>query len=193
MIPPPTDMPPAGGGGGGEGGGGGGGWGGGVVYNDDFDIKRAERATKHHYNTQTRKWDRTLIMVVVEPQPFAEGAMRKAFMMKDLSIKGEDSSYVLKMSKDPNEVTKTYFDDVQMQMEAKMYAELYNQVLPVLVLIYKYCCCYCQRKPHTAQPTQAHRLSRCSSSSIKTRARAHTHTHTQPAQCVCVCIREASL
>lgn len=38
--------------------------------------------------------------------------------------------YVLKLSKDPNENTQVYFDDVAMQMDAKMYAELYNRNKP---------------------------------------------------------------
>ena len=141
-MPPPSDMPPAGGGGRGGGGGGGGrgggggGGSGGRVYNDDFDDTHAEPAIKHQFDARTKKWARTLVNVVVERAPFAEGAMRQAFMMKDLSVIGQDSRYVLKMSKDPNEVTKTYFDDVEMQMEAKMYAEHYNEVPAVLVLIY---------------------------------------------------------
>ena len=98
----------------------------GVVYNDCFDMGSAERAVKHHYDAVKKEWFRTLINVVLHPEPFAEGAMRSAYHMKDLSVAGDDSRYVLKMSKDQLEHTQTYYDDVQMQMEAKMFAELYN-------------------------------------------------------------------
>ncbi|KAJ1489598.1 MHCK/EF2 kinase, partial [Baffinella frigidus] len=71
-----------------------------------------------------------LINVIVEKEPFAEGAMRKAYYMKDLSTIGADRNYVLKLSKDMKEDTQTYYDDVQMQMEAKMYADLFNATGP---------------------------------------------------------------
>ena len=99
------------------------------VYKDDFDIiDEAEQAIKHQYDPVEKIWARTLINVVVEPQCFAEGNLRKAFRMKDLSV--TDSQYVLKVSKDPDEDAQAYFDDVQLQMEAKMYAELYNRRNP---------------------------------------------------------------
>jgi elongation factor 2 kinase len=101
------------------------------VYNDDFDkLDRAEQAIKHQYDPRTREWARSLINVVVEPQSFAEGSLRTAYRMTDLSVTGNDSRYVLKMSKDLHEQTDAYFVDVQMQMEAKMYAELFNADRP---------------------------------------------------------------
>ena len=115
-LPPPAGMP--------------GGSVYGVVYDDDFDIERAEQAIKHQYDPHKKEWARTLINVVLQPHPFAEGAMRKAYHMQDLSVLGDDRRYVLKMSKDPDELKPIYFDDVQMQMEAKMYAELYNTERP---------------------------------------------------------------
>eukprot|EP00960_Hanusia_phi_P007082 201984-Hanusia_phi.AAC.3 len=99
-------------------------------YNDDFDISSAERAIKHQYDPKKKEWARTLINVVVHPEAFAEGAMRQAYHMKDLSVVGADSRYVLKISKELNEATQIYFDDVAMQMEAKMYAEMYNAKNP---------------------------------------------------------------
>ena len=47
------------------------------VYNDDFDISSAEQAIKHQYDAHQKEWARTLINVVIRPQPFAEGAMRQ--------------------------------------------------------------------------------------------------------------------
>jgi len=103
----------------------------GKVYTDDFDLlDKSEQAIKHQYDPKTRAWARTLINVVVETQHFAAGNLRTAFHMRDLSVAGDDSRYVLKMSKDPEEETQTYYADVEMQMEAKMYAELYNATNP---------------------------------------------------------------
>jgi hypothetical protein len=100
------------------------------VYNDDFDVDKAEHAIKHQYDPRTREWARSLINVVIEPESFAQGSLRKAYHMKDLSVTGNDRRYVLKMSKDPNESTDAYFVDVQMQMEAKLYAEQFNARRP---------------------------------------------------------------
>ena len=86
---------------------------GGNVYKDDLgviDIKKAEMAIKHQYDPKENKWARTVINVVVQSQPFAEGNLRKAFHIKDLSV--TDSDYVLKISKDPAEDAQAYFDDV---------------------------------------------------------------------------------
>lgn len=63
----------------------------GVIYNDDFTDDQAERAVKHHYDTRTMSWARTMINVRLEALPFAEGAMRKAFHMKDLGLTGRNS------------------------------------------------------------------------------------------------------
>ena len=103
---------------------------GGVVYNDDFPVEDSERATKHQYDPRKKQWARTCINVVVSKKKFAEGVMREAYHMQDLSVLGDDRLYVLKMSKESNENPQTYFDDVQMQMEAKMYAEYYNAQNP---------------------------------------------------------------
>ena len=68
----------------------------------DLSIIKSERAVKHIYDAQTDKWDRILINVVVQ-DAFAEGSMRTAHYMQDLSEAG-DKKFVLKLSKDaPND------------------------------------------------------------------------------------------
>jgi hypothetical protein len=89
----------------------------GVQYSDDFDIEKAEQAIKHHYDARQKLWTRSLINVIVKDEPFAEGAMRTAHRMQDLSVIGAERQYVLKMSKDSADQRQQYFDDVQMQME----------------------------------------------------------------------------
>lgn len=98
-------------------------------YVDDLDqfSETSERAVKHHYDPKKGLWQRTMIMVSVETTPFSSGAMRDAYKMKDLTQTGDESQYVMKMSKDPREDTQIYYEDVKMQMEAKMYADMYNQ------------------------------------------------------------------
>mmetsp|Transcript_77274 Transcript_77274/g.208584 ORF Transcript_77274/g.208584 Transcript_77274/m.208584 type:complete len:224 (+) Transcript_77274:174-845(+) len=60
------------------------------------------------------------------PDAFASGSMRTAHHMIDLTTPREQSKYVLKLSKDPRYNGQSYFEDVKMQMIAKMYAEKYN-------------------------------------------------------------------
>lgn len=94
------------------------------------EFEGAERAIKSLYDPVKKKWEKTLINVIVNKEPFASGAMRHAYHMQDLSMLGADRAYVIKISKNKNEETQTYYDDVQMQMEAKMYADMYNATGP---------------------------------------------------------------
>ena len=87
------------------------------IYTDDFDVTEAERATKHEYDPTTKQWRRTMINVVIERKPFAEGAMRAAYHMRDLSTIGQQSMYVAKMAKMAGTPVAQYFDDVKMQAE----------------------------------------------------------------------------
>ena len=107
----------------------------GVQYSDDFDIDKAEQAIKHHYDARQKLWTRSLINGIVKDEPFAEGAMRTAHRMQDLSVIGAERQYVLKMSKDSADQPQQYFDDVQMQMEVMKNASR-------LVLLTKPPCCY---------------------------------------------------
>jgi hypothetical protein len=53
--------------------------------------------------------------------------MRSAFRMWDLTKGEAHNEFVAKMSKDPREQRHVYYDDVAMQMEAKMWAEKFNK------------------------------------------------------------------
>lgn len=96
------------------------------IYTDDFDVTEAERAIKHEYDVATAKWRRTLVNVVIERQAFAEGAMRSAYHMRDLSASGEESRYVAKISKVAGTPPSQYFDDVRMQSESQKWACDFN-------------------------------------------------------------------
>jgi len=96
------------------------------IYTDDFDVTDSERAIKHEYDVATAKWRRTLVNVIIERQAFAEGAMRAAYLMRDLSASGEESRYVAKISKVAGTPPSQYFDDVRMQSEAQKWARDFN-------------------------------------------------------------------
>ena len=68
-------------------------------FEDDVDISHSERALKHIYDAVTDTWDKVLINVVVQ-DAFAEGSMRTAHYMKDLTELGNQGKFVLKLSKD---------------------------------------------------------------------------------------------
>jgi hypothetical protein len=61
-------------------------------------ITVSEKAIKHIYNAANETWDKVLINVIVQ-DAFAEGSMRTAHYMRDLSEMG-DQTFVLKLSKD---------------------------------------------------------------------------------------------
>jgi hypothetical protein len=94
---------------------------------DDFMVG-TEKAIRKDYDPETREWKRSAIVVRVAKQPFSSGSMRHAFKMEDLTLgEGPHTEFVAKMSKDPRESRQVYFDDVQMQMEAKGWADRFNE------------------------------------------------------------------
>eukprot|EP00794_Sanderia_malayensis_P009123 gene9123-10096_t len=94
-----------------------------------------EKALRYRYNTFEKKWVRDEIEVKMQPQVFGRGAMRKCFRTKKLSTFSQSrdwkhaSNYVAKryIEDIPN---KMYFDDVKVQMDAKVWAEEYNRHNP---------------------------------------------------------------
>ncbi len=77
-------------------------------FEDDMNITHSERALKHIYDAATDTWDKILINVVVQ-DAFAEGSMRTAHNMKDLTELGNQGKYVLKLSKDARDDSKVRF------------------------------------------------------------------------------------
>jgi hypothetical protein len=100
------------------------------IASDGFNLQGAEKAVRHEYDPRGRKWTRTAFLCRIEPKPFAEGAMRFAHRMWDLASTGENHGFVVKISKDPTDSAQQYFDDVQMQMEARVWAQRYNERHP---------------------------------------------------------------
>lgn len=95
-----------------------------------------EVAVRHRYNAIKKKWVTDECVVKVETKPFAHGAMRSCFRLKKLSNFVHKSSwesasnYVAKCYKDKEIPRERYFDEVKLQMDAKLWAEEYNRHNP---------------------------------------------------------------
>lgn len=94
-----------------------------------------ERATRHRYNAVTGEWLEDEVFIKMASQPFGRGAMRECFRTKKLSNflhtqqwKGASNyvakRYVASVGRD------VYFEDVRLQMEAKLWGEEYNRHKP---------------------------------------------------------------
>lgn len=95
-----------------------------------------QTAIRHRYSAIKKKWVVDEIYVKLETTPFDRGAMRECFRLKKLSQPDsglgswQHSSnyvakrYILNVNKD------VYFDDVRLQMEAKLWGEAFNRQNP---------------------------------------------------------------
>uniref|UniRef100_A0A8D2CF76 Eukaryotic elongation factor 2 kinase n=1 Tax=Sus scrofa TaxID=9823 RepID=A0A8D2CF76_PIG len=94
-----------------------------------------ECATRHRYNAVTGEWLEDEVLIKMASQPFGRGAMRECFRTKKLSNflhtqhwKGA-SNYVAKRYIESVD-RDVYFEDVRLQMEAKLWGEEYNRHKP---------------------------------------------------------------
>lgn len=87
----------------------------------------AEKAVRIEYDPERRTWVKYGTVLKLDMRPFADGSMRHAYRMKDLTKGESDKEYVAKLSKDPREARDVYYNDVEMQMEAKQYADKFNK------------------------------------------------------------------
>ncbi|XP_063171289.1 eukaryotic elongation factor 2 kinase isoform X3 [Candoia aspera] len=98
------------------------------------DIKM-ENATRYRYNAVTGEWVEDEVLIKMAVQPFGRGAMRECFRTKKLSNflhmqnwKGAFNyvakRYIETVNRD------VYFEDVRLQMEAKLWGEEYNRHKP---------------------------------------------------------------
>lgn len=93
-------------------------------------------ATRHRYSVIRKKWVVDQIEIKMERIPFDHGAMRECYRLKKMPQSGIHSgdwqyasNYVAKryITDVPRQV---YFDDVRLQMEAKLWGEAYNRQNP---------------------------------------------------------------
>ncbi|KAK4475333.1 hypothetical protein MN116_002398 [Schistosoma mekongi] len=91
-----------------------------------------EMAKRYRYNAIKGKWIEDIVRVKVESLPFNRGAMRECFRAKKLSNFSHSSDW----SYASNHVAKryiekvdthVYFDDVRLQMDAKLWGEEYSR------------------------------------------------------------------
>ena len=100
-----------------------------------------ELALRHDYNAATRTWSTMEMLIKMEREPFAEGAMRQCYRLKKLSQQPGSkacysmdwehaSNYVAKQYKQEGVGREAYADDVVLQMESKLWAERFNDLDP---------------------------------------------------------------
>ncbi|XP_053132180.1 eukaryotic elongation factor 2 kinase isoform X2 [Hemicordylus capensis] len=94
-----------------------------------------ENATRYRYNAVTGEWVEDEVLIKMASQPFGRGAMRQCFRTKKLSNflhtqnwKGAFNyvakRYIETVNRD------VYFEDVRLQMEAKLWGQEYNRHKP---------------------------------------------------------------
>ncbi|XP_072228913.1 eukaryotic elongation factor 2 kinase isoform X2 [Leuresthes tenuis] len=94
-----------------------------------------EPCIRYRYNAVTGEWNQDQIHIKMGPQPFGKGAMRECFRAKKLSNFSHSSNwkmasnYVAKRYMEPVD-RNVYFEDVRLQMEAKLWGEEYNRHRP---------------------------------------------------------------
>lgn len=101
-----------------------------VINIPKVDPQQAENVLWYHYDILTDTWTPTEGSVCIHPNPFQEGTMRTAFHLFDLAKPEGQNHFVCKISKDPQEDTATYFDDVEMQALVRTFAEAFNHLGP---------------------------------------------------------------
>ncbi|XP_046400043.1 eukaryotic elongation factor 2 kinase-like [Ischnura elegans] len=101
-----------------------------------LDEYPTEKARRYRYSALRRRWITDDVVVKMEYQPFSHGAMRECYRLKKLSNftrssdwKGDANNYVAKCYME-NVDRSVYFQDVQLQMDAKLWGEEYNRHNP---------------------------------------------------------------
>lgn len=102
-----------------------------------LDELPAEKAIRHKYNALTKSWSKEQVTVKLDKEPFAEGAMRECYRLKKLSNfshnqdwSRDSNNYVAKSYMDPGVQNETYYEDVKLQMDAKLWGEEFNRHNP---------------------------------------------------------------
>ncbi|KPP60998.1 eukaryotic elongation factor 2 kinase-like, partial [Scleropages formosus] len=94
-----------------------------------------EPCIRYRYNAVTGEWAQDQVYIKMAAQPFGRGAMRECYRTKKLSNFSHSSNwksasnyvakrYIETVSRD------VYFEDVRLQMEAKLWGEEYNRHRP---------------------------------------------------------------
>uniref|UniRef100_A0A669QMF4 Eukaryotic elongation factor 2 kinase n=1 Tax=Phasianus colchicus TaxID=9054 RepID=A0A669QMF4_PHACC len=94
-----------------------------------------EHATRYRYNAVTGDWVEDEVLIKMASQPFGRGAMRECFRTKKLSnflhTQNWKAAYNYVAKRYIESVGReVYFEDVRLQMEAKLWGEEYNRHKP---------------------------------------------------------------
>jgi len=102
-----------------------------------LDTLKSENGIRHRYNPVTQTWLQDECVLKIDKIPFANGAMRECFRMKKLSNFShnnnwlrDSNNFVAKRYMDRSTDRETYFQDVKLQMDAKLWGEEYNRHNP---------------------------------------------------------------
>jgi len=100
-----------------------------------LNSRKQERGIRHRYNPVTMEWIKDECLVKIEKISFAHGAMRECFRMKKLSKYSDDwlrdsNNFVAKRYMDTDTDRNIYFEDVKLQMDAKLWGEEFNRHNP---------------------------------------------------------------
>ncbi|TRY95356.1 hypothetical protein DNTS_016029 [Danionella cerebrum] len=94
-----------------------------------------ERCTRYRYSAVSGEWAKDEIFIKISAQTFGKGAMRECFRAKKLSNFSHShnwksaSNYVAKRYME-TVARDVYFEDVKLQMEAKLWGEEFNRHRP---------------------------------------------------------------
>ncbi|KAJ3607951.1 hypothetical protein NHX12_025002 [Muraenolepis orangiensis] len=100
-----------------------------------LEEKETELCTRYRFNAVKGEWAQDQVYIKMAAQPFGRGAMRECFRTKKLSNFSHSSNwksaanYVAKCYMQPVE-RDVYFEDVRLQMEAKLWGEEFNRHRP---------------------------------------------------------------
>lgn len=100
-----------------------------------LDTYKTEKAKRHRYNAKRQCWVVDEVVIKMEEDPFNHGAMRECYRLKKLSNFQKDDwvrahNYVAKRYMDEDTPRSTYFEDVRLQMDAKLWGEEFNRHNP---------------------------------------------------------------
>ncbi|KAL8595062.1 hypothetical protein ACOMHN_002040 [Nucella lapillus] len=98
---------------------------------DDYET---EVCTRHQYNALKKSWKMDEVLVKMEKKAFTNGAMRQCYRLKKhMTFCAQDwkhaPNYVAKSYME-NVDRQVYFEDVKLQMDAKLWGEEYNRHNP---------------------------------------------------------------
>ncbi|XP_041938796.1 eukaryotic elongation factor 2 kinase isoform X4 [Alosa sapidissima] len=103
----------------------------------EFHLEEVQKepCIRYRYNAITSEWSQDTVYIKMSGQPFGRGAMRECYRTKKLSNFSHSnnwksaSNYVAKRYMEPVD-RDVYFEDVRLQMEAKLWGEEYNRHRP---------------------------------------------------------------